>query len=294
MTMNSEEGRYTSITLVTGAQGTGKSYTTYHNEIKPYMESAMNGRVGRSVLVFDVNNENKYYKDVKSIFFDVEEKNDQKRGEPIVKLSELNKKGVVQIRKVLPYTKHGVPMTIEQMQTTAVSLMENFKMGLLLLEDTASYINMLQWNKGEIIGKITRCRHLNTDIIVHIQSLNMASSILLANTRFVRMHRQNNDVAQIKDRLSDKFTLFKIAQIIVNERYERGDNRFYVYIDLHRDKIINNTITEAEFENACEIFLYTYPEYRDMLHKTKKKGESALKEAKAMWIESKKRMMLLT
>ncbi len=286
-----EKGRYTGITLVTGAQGTGKSYTTYHNEIQPYMKAAMNGRVGRSVLVFDVNNENKYYKDVKSIFFDVEEENPNKRGEPIRQLSELNKKGIVQIRKVLPYTKHGEPMTIAQMQTTAVSLMENFKVGLLLLEDTASYINIRQWNAGQIISKITRCRHLNTDIVVHIQSLNMASSVLLDNTRFVRMHRQNNDIAKIYDRLSDKFTLFKIAQIIVNERYDSGDTRFYLYIDVPNDKIKNKSITEKEFENACEIYLYTYPDYRDMMHKTQKTGEAAKREAKKMWIEAKKKLM---
>ena len=80
------------------------------------------------------------------------------------------------------------------------------------------------------------------------------------------MHYQADNVNDIKNKVTN-LTLFKIAQIIVNNRYFDGDKRFFVYIHNFANKI-EGKFTKQEFDDACKQYLNSnkkyIKEYREM------------------------------
>lgn len=270
------------IMVVTGQKGVGKSYTTYHAEVKPYTQNDLKaGRKGRGVVIFDINGED-YYANEKTVNYDVTKEEAYTRGEPFRKLSELNRAGFPEVRKVIAFTKSRRPMTDKEMNTAAIDILSNYSFGMVVLEDTKTYIH--NYRSSAIISKITRNRHLNLDIIIHLQSLALVSPALWENTNIIRFHYQTDDVVRYREKIPD-FALVKIAQTIVNNRFESGDKRFFVYIDLENKKIIGN-FKKEEFVVAADTYLNGYPDYKDILFAAGgKKDNQSIKKAKKEWIE---------
>lgn len=73
------------------------------------------------------------------------------------------------------------------------------------------------------------------------------------------MHYQADNVNDIKNKLPNA-TLFKIAQVIVNNRYFNGDKRFFVYIYSFQNKIVGK-FTKQEFLDACKQYLNANKKY---------------------------------
>ena len=73
------------------------------------------------------------------------------------------------------------------------------------------------------------------------------------------MHYQADNVNDIKNKVTNP-TLFKIAQLLVNEKYFSGDKRFFVYIHSFANKI-QGKFTKQEFEQACKKYLSTNKKY---------------------------------
>ena len=73
------------------------------------------------------------------------------------------------------------------------------------------------------------------------------------------MHYQADNVNDIKGKVTNP-TLFKIAQIIVNNRYLGGDKRFFVYIHSFANKI-EGKFTKQEFDDACKQYLNANKKY---------------------------------
>ncbi|WP_448519610.1 hypothetical protein [Rhodoflexus sp.] len=244
--------RESMLVLATGHVGVGKSHQTLL-EIKKYIvPNPATGWRGGSVLIFDPNNEAEHYGFIPVLDFDIEEENPRKRSEALRKVVEANKKGVRSIYRVIGYTKAGQPMSIQQKLDTAITLLQTYKNGLLLLEDTRSYIkNFLD---TDIVSKLLTFRHSNLDIIIHLQSLSLVSPQLFQAAKIVRFHKQLDEIDRYKDRVPN-YQLFKIAQNLVNRRYREGENRFFVYV--HADKeLIQGKYTEDEFRQACAEYLY--------------------------------------
>ena len=67
------------------------------------------------------------------------------------------------------------------------------------------------------------------------------------------MHFQADNVDDIKGKVNNP-TMFKLAQIIVNNRYHNGDKRFFLYIHNFQNKI-EGRFTKTEFNEACRQYL---------------------------------------
>jgi hypothetical protein len=55
----------------------------------------------------------------------------------------------------------------------------------------------------------------------------------------------------------NNFEMYKIAQLIVNNRYSGGDKRFFIYISISENKIIGQ-FKKEEFEGACKQYFSIY------------------------------------
>ncbi len=108
----------------------------------------------------------------------------------------------------------------------------------------------------ELIGTITTNRHKNLDIIFHFQSLKALDTRMFQNVKWVRMHKDLENPDTMKDRLSDKYEVFKIASIIIDTEYRKDTpkgKRFYCYVATDVLKI--HGVTSKQFTNACIKYL---------------------------------------
>ena len=88
----------------------------------------------------------------------------------------------------------------------------------------------------DIVSGLVNLRHRACDVLISYQSLRPVEPRIWQNSRWIRMHYQADNVNDIKNKLPN-VTLFKIAQIMVNNRYFNGDKRFFIYIYNFQNKI---------------------------------------------------------
>ncbi len=255
------EEREAKFMIATGMMGVGKSYVT-EEFLRVYYKTHK-----RKILIFDPNNEETYHH-IPAVYFDVLdvqkaraiEKKDigrsiQTKSEQVI--SSLPQGSVC---RVLPFTRHGRQMSIEQKQVTMTFLCEHFRGGLLLLEDVNKYIT--NFEAEEIQGAFKAIRHQSQDVIMHCQSLRPLRPIHLEACQVIRMHYDGVNVSQIKDRLEGIYELLRIAQIIVENEYWKGgkkNERFHLYVHLKQQKI--QGATTEQFMAACEQFLTSNKAY---------------------------------
>ena len=123
---------------------------------------------------------------------------------------------------------------------------------MLVLEDINTYILNVT-HMEEIVGGLVNLRHRACDVVISYQSLRPVEPRIWQNARWVRMHYQADNVNDIKNKVTNP-VLFKIAQLIVNNRYHNGDKRFYVYIHNFANKV-EGKFTKQEFTTACRQYL---------------------------------------
>ncbi len=123
----------------------------------------------------------------------------------------------------------------------------------LVLEDINTYILKIS-NMEEIVGKLVALRHNGVDVLISFQSTRAVEPRIWQNSRWVRLHFISDDIDEIKDKVTN-YRLFKIAQIMINKRFEDGDERFFVYITRFGRKIEGPTFGLAEWQNACRMYL---------------------------------------
>ncbi len=123
----------------------------------------------------------------------------------------------------------------------------------LVAEDINTYILKVT-NMEEIVGKLVSLRHYGVDVLMSFQSTRAIEPRIWQNSRWVRLHFISDSVDEIKDKVTN-YQLFKIAQLMINKRYEDGDLRFFVYITGFGRKIEGPTFKLAEWESACEMYL---------------------------------------
>jgi hypothetical protein len=152
-------------------------------------------------------------------------------------------------------------MNVTQMKLTMCVLLENFRGGLVFLEDVNKYIS--NFEKEEIKGAFKAIRHQSQDIIMHMQSLSPLRPIHFEAASVIRMHYDGFDVAKIKDRLGNTYALLKIAQLICESEYLNGNPRFFCYVQLKQRQI--KGITREQYNKACFNFLTSHrAEFRDL------------------------------
>jgi hypothetical protein len=227
--------------------GVGKTHQTT-KELIAYLKGNKNlSRKPRKVLVFDPNN--KDYTLFDSLYFDVDDTNDLKKSQYIRRFSESN---LAVGKRILAIDRFGNEMTPDQKEETFKVILTHAKNALIVIEDLNNYVT--NFDSKLVVGRLTTYRHRNTDIIVHLQSIGALRPRLWQATKVIRMHYELDDVTRMRESLQGRYKIVKIAQLIVNAKYHSGDQRFFVYIDLEKEKIFGN-FSEEDFIKASNTFI---------------------------------------
>jgi hypothetical protein len=249
------ENREAGMMTVSGVQGVGKTYQNMHI-IKDYVIDKFYNKVkGRRCLIFDTNGEYTQEQFSKNDIPDFKVR--------MIALQDVKDwcyKGEVECRRI-----DAKNLSIAEKRAAVEYLVSVLRNGMLVLEDINTYILNLT-HMEDIVSGLVNLRHRACDVLISYQSLRPVEPRVWQNSRWIRMHYQADNVNDIKGKLPNPI-LFKIAQIIVNNRYFNGDKRFFVYIYNFQNKIVGK-FTKQEFMDACKLYLNAnkkyIKEYKDM------------------------------
>lgn len=242
------KSREAGMMAITGIQGVGKTYQGMHT-IADYVRDKPQTKVrGRKCLIFDTNGE--YTPD-----------QFEKNGIKNFKITRIALSDVdawchtdnSECRRI-----DAKNLGIKEKKEAVEYLLKVYKNGMLVLEDINTYILSVTFME-EIVGGLVNLRHRAVDVMISYQSLRPVEPRIWQNSRWVRMHYQADNVNDIKNKVTNP-TLFKIAQLLVNEKYFGGDKRFFVYIHSFANKI-QGKFTKQDFEQACKKYLSTNKKY---------------------------------
>jgi hypothetical protein len=226
------------LIIATGQKGVGKTYTTKQLIAQYTQSNPHTQKKGRKVLIYDVNME---YTQFKAIALkDLKKFTMQKR---------------VEVRRVLPRMENGRIATIDEMMEIMNVILESYAGGLLILEDINRYLIGTQTQ--DIIGTIATNRHRDLDIIIHLQSLAAVTPRMWQNTSSVRFHKQMDSIDRYMNRIP-YFEILKIAQILVENQYDGGNERFYCYVS-GDESYVKGEFSKRSFQLACEEYSEKYP-----------------------------------
>jgi hypothetical protein len=223
-------GREPKLLVAVGKKGVGKSYTT-----KEMMNQYAYVNPKRRVLILDVNDE---YFDIKAL--------------SIQDISLFSVHPQIEVRRIRPFLDNGKRMTLDDIASTLFIILETFRNGLLLVEDINKYISDTMPN--DLVGAICTNRHIGVDIIMHYQSIGRITSKVWQNLNIIRMHKITDAVKKHKHKFEDKYEYISIAEIMINQEYEKGNKHFFVYVDVDDEKVYGS-FTTAQYDNAVNIFI---------------------------------------
>jgi len=249
-----KESRECGMMCITGIQGVGKTYQNMHT-IKDYIKDKFYNKVkGRKVLIFDTNGE--YTEDE---FGKADIKLQPKR----LAIRDVSAFGRSDLNEVRRIDASGVGLA--EKKEAVEYIIRHFRNGMLCLEDINTYILNMS-HMAAVVGGLVNLRHRGVDVLISYQSARPVEPRVWQNSRWVRMHYQADNVNDIKGKLPN-LALYKIAQILVNNRYFNDDIRFFVYIFNFQNKI-EGKFTLDEFKVAVKQYLNTnkklIKEYQDM------------------------------
>lgn len=216
-----------------GKKGVGKSFTT-EKMIHSYVSGTAKA-AARRALIIDVNDE---YYNIKAI---------RLQDVPLFSIHP-----IIEVRRIRPFKDDGTKMSLDEIAETLFVVLQNFKNGLLLVEDINRYISDTMPN--DLVGAICTNRHIGVDIILHFQSIGRITSKVWQNVNVLRLHKFTDSVKRHKHKYEDKFEYLSIGEIIINKRYEEGDTRFFLYADIDNEKIYGK-FTQEEYDNAVNTFI---------------------------------------
>lgn len=239
--------REAQLGIAIGQKGVGKSYSTLAM-MQPILRG--NSRIGakpRKVLILDVNNE----------FGDVQkDQNPNFAHIRAIRLQDVGKwchNGIIEARRVTILKEGGGQLTLRETADALGVILENFKNGLLLIEDISKFVSDSLPN--DLIGAICTQRHKSCDIILHFQSVGkMAHPKLWANCNWLRIHKTEDTVKKHENKFGTDVTHLYLAEKMVNIEYEKGNVRFQLFVDKDMKKV-KGAFTKKQFQQAIEQYL---------------------------------------
>ena len=233
------------IIISCGKRGVGKSVETIRMIDEYVQGNPSKGVPPRKALIFDVNDEFSSF-----WFFG------QQRSIKAIAIKDIMKFSIhpkVEVRRIRPFWDDGKKMTINDMAEVLGIILDNYRNGLLLVEDINKYLSDAM--PSDLIGSLATSRHIGLDIISHFQNIGRAGNPkLLGNLNMIRLHKTNDTVERHKNKFEEKTELLQIAEYIINKRYFDGDIRFFVYVDVENMKI-RGKLTHEEVENGIHQYI---------------------------------------
>jgi hypothetical protein len=143
-------------------------------------------------------------------------------------------------------------MTITEIQETLFKILNDFRGGLLLIEDVNRYIS--DYLPNDLVGAICTNRHTDTDIILHFQSVGRVSPKIWQNLNWIRFHKNTDSVDKHRTKFEDKYEMLKLVENYVNNEYHNFDNqRYFCYVDIEDEKI--KGVDRKKFEGVVEQYI---------------------------------------
>lgn len=233
------------IIVACGKRGVGKSVETIRIMYQYVQGNPAKGVKPRKALIFDVNDE------FSDFWFDGEQ-----HSVKAIALKDIVKFSVSpfpEVRRIRPFWDDGRRMNIGEMGDALSQILETYRNGLLLVEDVNKYTG--DYIQTDLIGALATSRHIGLDLVMHFQNIGRsANPKIIGNCNFIRLHKTNDTVKRHKLKFEDKTEMLHIAEKIVNEKYDKGDTRFFLYIDVDNSKIIGD-FTKKEADEAIKDFL---------------------------------------
>lgn len=239
---NNQGGREAGMMTIVGSQGVGKTYLNMHI-IKDYVRTKLETKVrGRKCLIFDTNGEY-----TKAQF----ERNDIPNFDPKVialkDIPEWSVSPIIECRRI-----DAKSLSTKEKRTALEYIIKHYRNGMLGLEDINTYI-LSMTHMEDIVSGLVNLRHRAVDVMISYQGLRAVEPIIFRNSRWVRMHYQSDNVKDVKGKLPE-VGLFRLAQLLINNRHREGDKRFYVYLTIASNKI-EGDFSMVEFETACRQYV---------------------------------------
>lgn len=239
--------REAQLGIAIGQKGVGKSYSTLAM-MQPILRG--NSRIGakpRKVLILDVNNE----------FGDVQkDQNPNFAHIRAIRLQDVSKwchNGIIEARRVTILKEGGGQLTLRETADALGVILENFKNGLLLIEDISKFVS--DSLPSDLIGAICTQRHKSCDIILHFQSVGkMAHPKLWANCNWLRIHKTEDTVKKHENKFGTDVTHLYLAEKLVNIEYDKGNVRFQLFVDKDMKKV-KGGFNKKQFQQAIEEYL---------------------------------------
>jgi len=221
--------------VAVGKKSCGKSYTT-NILLQQYVNgNPAKGIAGRKALILDVNDE---FTHVKALSL-----------KDVVRFSA---HPMVELRRIRPFLPDGRRMTLEKIAETLFIILEQYKGGLLLIEDINRYVS--DHLPKDIEGAICTNRHIDLDIIMHFQSIGRITTKIWQNCNWMRFHKNLDSVDRHANKFQDKQELLRLVEMLVNSEYTNGNKRFYQYINLDEMKLMG-FIDQKKLDVVLEEFI---------------------------------------
>jgi hypothetical protein len=157
----------------------------------------------------------------------------------------------IEARRIRPFHDTGVRMTISEIQDTLFKILNDYRGGLLLIEDINRYIS--DYLPNDLVGAICTNRHTDTDIILHFQSVGRVSPKIWQNLNWIRFHKNTDSVDKHRGKFEDKYEMLKLVENYVNQEYHSGNQRYFCYVDIDDEKI--KGVDRKKFEKVVEQYL---------------------------------------
>ena len=262
------------IIIACGKRGVGKTVETVKMIDEYVSGNPSKGIPPRKALIFDVNDEFSSF-----WYFG------QQRSIKAIAIKDILKFSVhpkVEVRRIRPFWDDGKKLTINDMGEVLGIILDNYRNGLLLVEDINKYLSDSM--PSDLIGSLATSRHIGLDIVSHFQNIGRAGNPkLLGNLNMIRLHKTNDTVERHKNKFEEKTELLQIAENLVNKKYFEGDIRYFVFVDIENMKI-RGRIAKSEAEDA--IHQYITERYSriisPMMQLRDKKGKKTYNEETAL------------
>ncbi len=253
------KGRECRTIIACGIRGVGKSVETIRQIFEYVKGNPSKGLPPRRALIFDINNE----------FSDFWFLGDQQLSIKTLKIADIGKFSVhpiTEVRRIHPFMDDGRPMTVQDMNDVLGIILDTYRNGLLLIEDINKYTG--DHMTTDVIGTLISTRHKGLDLFIHFQNIGRAGNPkIIANTNFIRLHKTTDSVSRHENKFHEKTEVLLIAEHIVRKRYNEGDKRFFVYVDVINCKI-QGKFTDDEIDSA--IHEYISDDYKNTVGRLEK------------------------
>jgi hypothetical protein len=265
--------REAGMMICAGIQGVGKTYQNMH-VISDYVKDKLHNQVpGRKCLIMDTNGEYTAGQFAKN---DIP--NFSAKTISLKHVAAWSKANIAECRRI-----DAREVGMKDKKEILEFLLKTYRNGMLVIEDINTYILNVT-HMEEIVGGLVNLRHRAVDVLVSYQSLRPVEPRMWQNARWIKMFHQQDNVSDIIGKVA-KPALMKIAQIIVDEKYDKGNKRFYVIIHNFTNKI-EGDFTQTEFINAARQYLsISGKTVREHMNMYSKNREEALYDLSNKYVE---------